>query len=274
MLAVAWQALRNRALLYAGAFVALWLGVSLVAATGLILSARSGVPTVSRFGAATVVVTADPVLHLPAPSARPGTPGRHYQTTLPVAPMLAVSQVRHLARLPGVSLAVADRTFPVQVLGRDGRVVQVPDTQSDGHGWASASFGPYRLAAGSPPATADQVVLDGRLAAAGGYSVGAAVRLLTPGGPVDVHVSGITAPVRTTDASVFFTGIRAGQLSGYPGQASAAVLTPRAEPPRPRWPPWSAARSPDCGSSPARRGHVPSLTLSVRRSPRRAGCSP
>lgn len=227
MLGVAWGTIRSRPGLFAGSFVALALGVTMIAATGLVIASRYATAAVSRFGSGTVVVTASPVVRIPEPGTRPGGAARFYTLVLPVPPALSLAEAGRLGHLDGVARAVADRSFSVQVLAPAGAgMVTVADAQPQGHGWPSASFGPYRLAAGTPPRTAAQVVIDGRLAAAAHLRTGGTVRLLTPAGPVTAQVSGVTAMAGTTEAPVFFTAARAAQLSGTPGQVSAAVLAP------------------------------------------------
>jgi putative ABC transport system permease protein len=203
---MAWQNIRNRPSAFAGAFLALALGVAMIAAAGMVLAAEPTGDRVSRYGSGTVVVT--------APSLATATTGR-----LGGTPGLSPSVLDRLAKLSSVDGIVADRSVEPRILaGR--RVVQVADTYLRGHGWSSASFGPYRLATGTPPRADDEVVLDGRL----GVPVGAEVTVLTDAGPASYRVTGTTRPVNSAETPAFFTDTRAEQLAA--GRVDGAVLLP------------------------------------------------
>lgn len=202
MLRMAWQSIRTRPSMFAGAFVASALGVMLVAAAGMVLAAEPNADRVSRYRSGTVVVT--------APSRAPAATGRLGGTA-----GVSANLLDRLARLSDVDTVVADRVVEPRLATGE----QVPDTYLRGHGWSSASFGPYRLATGGPPRTDGEVVVDGRL----GVRTGDEVTVLTEDGPAPYRVSGTTRPVNSAEAPVFFTDSRAAQLSG---RVDAAVLMP------------------------------------------------
>ncbi|MBE1489080.1 ABC transporter permease [Plantactinospora soyae] len=181
MLTVA--ALRARWSRLLGPFVALCLGVALMSMTALVLvSANPQVP--DRYAGTEVLVAGPTVAEVSGtfPERRPWSPRR------------AAELVDRLAAIPGVRAAVPDRSFYAQAV-LDGRPVGEPAvTDPQGHGWSSAALAPYRLVAGSPPARADEVVLDRALA----LDPGTTVTLLTATGPARYTVSG------TVDGAGFF----------------------------------------------------------------------
>ena len=64
MLRISWQTLRSRRGALTGAFVAIWLAVTLAYATGLLMSGALGAPGPGRFAAADAVVRADPTVRV------------------------------------------------------------------------------------------------------------------------------------------------------------------------------------------------------------------
>src|SRR3954470_19462521 len=62
MLRISLQTLRARRATLAGAFVAIWLAVTLACATGLLMAAALGPPGAGRLAAADAVVRADPTV--------------------------------------------------------------------------------------------------------------------------------------------------------------------------------------------------------------------
>ncbi|WP_199512964.1 ABC transporter permease [Nucisporomicrobium flavum] len=171
-MSLAWTMVRHRFAAFAGTFVAIALGVAVVAgATTLWASSRPEAP--ARYGASPVLV------HSPSVgTGRDGYPD-HRSWTAAHARELAA----RLAALPGVTAAVADPAFYVQrVVG--GRATGDPDTaRSDGHAWSSAVLGGYRLTAGEAPRRAGEVAL-------GGVAPGARIDVLTGRGPATWTVTG------------------------------------------------------------------------------------
>ena len=197
----------------ASAFVAVAIGVTLVAAATLLLaSGRPQVP--DRLARAAVVVQSPEA----GASADPFVPTRPWSATA------AAELVGRLAGLPDVVAAVPDRTFYAQPLV-DGRPSAADTRREDacqGHGWSSAQLGGLRLTAGEPPRRPGEVVVDSAL----GLRAGAPVTLLTAVGPESYTVTGLVdgPGVHVADevAAALAPGVRAIGL----------VLAPDADPER------------------------------------------
>jgi putative ABC transport system permease protein len=145
-----------------GAFVAVTLGVTVVACSCLLLVAgRPVVP--DRWARAAVVVQ--------SPEAE--SPANPFPPTVPWSAEAAEALAARLAALPGVAAAIPDRTFYAQPLGDD-RI-------TEGHGWSSVRLGGARLVAGRPPQRPGEVVLD---------RAPGPVTLLTATGPATYTVTG------------------------------------------------------------------------------------
>jgi putative ABC transport system permease protein len=200
MLTVALNTLRDRWSGFAGTFLGLALGVTLMAAVGVAmtgsLNARGDAPL--RYAAAPVVVTAADQLTVTSAG---------YSDHLPLSNSPGLSPAL-IAKVAATGRIVLDRTFYAQPAG-----VQLPGAgQPVGHAWSAAAFTPYHLTGGRAPATNDQVVLAGAQASL----VGRQVTVLTAQGPARFTVSGVTAPV-SFERAVFFT------------DAQAALLSPRVD---------------------------------------------
>ncbi|WP_330464136.1 ABC transporter permease [Micromonospora zamorensis] len=155
------------------AFVAVAIGVTLVAAATLLLaSGRPQVP--DRLARAAVVVQ----------SPEAGASADSFVPTRPWSATATAGLVGRLAALPGVAAAVPDRTFYAQPL-IDGRPAG-SDTH-EGHGWSSAQLGELRLTNGEPPRRPGEVVVDRAL----GLRTGAPVTLLTAVGAESYTVTGL-----------------------------------------------------------------------------------
>lgn len=197
---LALRGIRLRWVTFVGSFVALVLGVGLIAATGLALAATFGAPErgPERFAAAPVVVRADGVLRVDTPT---GTRTAPLDRPGPVPPGLA-------AQLASLGRTVEDRSFPVDVMdphpGQDGgaRV---------GHPWSVAAAAPYRLATGRAPAAPGEVVVT---TGSGGprLRTGDRVRVRTPAGSEARTVVGTVAGRGFEDA-VFLTDDEAARIS-------------------------------------------------------------
>ncbi|MFG2766734.1 FtsX-like permease family protein [Streptomyces rubiginosohelvolus] len=200
MLMLALRGIRLRWVTFVGSFVALVLGVGLIAATGLALAATFDAPErgPERFAAAPVVVRADGVLRVDTPT---GTRTAPLDRPGPVPPGLA-------AQLASLGRTVEDRSFPVDVMdphpGQDGgaRV---------GHPWSVAAAAPYRLATGRAPAAPGEVVVT---TGSGGprLRTGDRVRVRTPAGSEARTVVGTVAGRGFEDA-VFLTDDEAARIS-------------------------------------------------------------
>ncbi|MFF3972330.1 FtsX-like permease family protein [Streptomyces rubiginosohelvolus] len=200
MLMLALRGIRLRWVTFVGSFVALVLGVGLIAATGLALAATFDAPErgPERFAAAPVVVRADEVLRVDTPT---GTRTAPLDRPGPVPPGLA-------AQLASLGRTVEDRSFPADIMdphpGQDGgaRV---------GHPWSVAAAAPYRLATGRAPAAPGEVVVT---TGSGGprLRTGDRVRVRTPAGSEARTVVGTVAGRGFEDA-VFLTDDEAARIS-------------------------------------------------------------
>jgi putative ABC transport system permease protein len=208
---LAWEMVRHRFAAFAGTFVAVALGVGVVAgSTSIWASSRPETP--QRLAAAPVLV------HSPSVGdTASGYPEYRSWTTDEAAGL-----IRRLAALPGVTAAVADPAFYVQ------RVVAARPTgdpeaaRTEGHAWSSAVLGGYRLTAGSAPARSGEVAL-------AGAAPGSRIDVLTARGPATWKVTGTTdGPgfyVADTTAGALSAGVRIIGLTvgGDPEQVAAAA---------------------------------------------------
>ncbi|AEK39901.1 ABC transporter permease [Amycolatopsis mediterranei] len=223
VLTLAWQTIRSRLGGFAGAFIAILCGTALVAACGVLMESglRAGVPT-QRYAAAAVVVGG-------AQTVRP--PGADALSTEQVGeqPSVPVALAGRIAAVPGVRAAVAEQSFPAQVVSRDGQVLA--GRESLGHNWDAAVLAPFTLRGGDAPATAGEVVLDADLARRADVGIGGQVRITTRSGTEAVKVSGVVDGT-SRQSAVFFTPQRAAELAGRPGQAHAigVLAEPGVEP--------------------------------------------
>ncbi|MFE4538073.1 FtsX-like permease family protein [Streptomyces scopuliridis] len=187
MLSVALRTLRSRWTTFMGSFLALSLGVGLIATMGLALAASVDAPErrPERFAGARAVVKGADTLRVPT---RIGDRVAKLDSPRPVPPSLA----RELAAL---GRTVADRTFAVRAEGGPAGLV--------GHPWSTAAFAPYRLDTGRAPRAADEAVATGDWTAPGR-------RVRTDRGTVT-----IVGTVRDLgfERALFYTDDRAAQLS-------------------------------------------------------------
>ncbi|MFC9603238.1 FtsX-like permease family protein [Streptomyces niveus] len=219
MLRLTLQGLRTRWVTFTGSFVALALGVGLIAATGLALAATFEAPHrgPERFAAAPVVVRASDTLRVATPIG---------ERTQRLADPRAVpdSLAAELARLGRM---VEDRTFPVSFTdaslggraegaeGADGGDAREGDGPV-GHPWSVAAATPYRLTDGRAPAAPGEIVVAvvarSQSRADDGVEVGDRVRVVTPAGAGSRTVVG-TVGATDFETAVFFTDAEAAQLS-------------------------------------------------------------
>ncbi|MEU9605637.1 FtsX-like permease family protein [Streptomyces sp. NPDC048057] len=187
MLSCALHALRARWITFVGSFVALALGVALIAVMGLALASSLDAPDrgPERFAAAPVVVKGQDVLEVSTPL---GT--RSHELAQPRAVPDAV-----VARLRSLGAVVEDRSFAVRARGGPVDLV--------GHPWSTAAFAPYALDAGRAPRAPDEVVVSGGWARPG-------TSVTTDRGTV--RVVGTVAGLGFENA-VFFADARAAELS-------------------------------------------------------------
>lgn len=203
MLSVALGTLRTRWTSFAASFVALALGVALIAVMGTALAATLDAPEQppERFAVAPVVVQGARTLRVPT---------THGVRTEPLARPRPVP-ARTVAALRRLGTVVGDRAFPVRVTGGPDGVV--------GHPWPTAAYAPYSLVTGRAPQADDEVV-----ATAGWTRTG--TRLRTARGTVRVVGTAAAAPPRGTrsgpggpagtapfETALFYTTHRAARLS-------------------------------------------------------------
>ncbi|MEV7413856.1 ABC transporter permease [Streptomyces sp. NPDC089919] len=187
MLSTTLRTLRTRWVTFVGSFLAVSLGVALIAAMGLALASSLDAPDrgPERFAAAPVVVKGRDTLQVPTPV------GERSQKL--AQPRAVPEDV--VAKLRGLGTVVEDRSFAVRAEGGPAGLV--------GHPWSTAAFAPYHLDAGRPPEAADEVVVTGDWA-----RPGTGVR--TDRGTV--RVVGTVAGLGIENA-VFYTDTRAAELS-------------------------------------------------------------
>jgi putative ABC transport system permease protein len=223
VLRIASQMLRVRGATLAGAFVAIWLAVTLAYAAGLLLTGALSPPGAGRFAAADAVVRADPRVEL-----------GHDLGSLDVspAPRLDDAVVARVAAVPGVARAVGDIAFAAGARDAAGRPVDLAGRPLYGHAWDGAVLTPYELRSGAAPRARDEVVVDART----GVGVGDRIRVSAPGGDGDYRVAGVaSAPAGVgREQALFFATGTARELSGAPEQVSSVgvVAAPGTSGPR------------------------------------------
>ncbi|GAA3310782.1 hypothetical protein GCM10020295_78750 [Streptomyces cinereospinus] len=187
MLSTTLRTLRTRWVTFAGSFVALSLGVALIAVMGLALASSLDAPErgPERFAAAPVVVKGQDTLVV---STSIG------DRTQKLAQPRAVPDGT-VAKLRDLGTVVEDRSFAVRA--EDGPADLV------GHPWSTAAFAPYRLDAGRAPEAADEIVVSGDWARPG-------TRVRTGDGTM--RVVGTVTGLGFENA-VFYTDARAAELS-------------------------------------------------------------
>src|SRR3954469_13513967 len=214
MLRISLQTLRARRGTLAGAFVAIWLAVTLACATGLLMAGALGAPGAGRLSAADAGVRAAPTVTI-------GRGEDAEALDVVPAPRLPVATVARAAAVPGVARAIRDVAFAAGAWDAGGRLLDAAHADRlVGHGWDSAALTPFRLAAGRAPGGPREVVADTRL----GTRVGAPLRLVPPSGDARYRVSGLADSAGAGDESqtaVFFTPAAAAKLSGAAGRVNA-----------------------------------------------------
>jgi putative ABC transport system permease protein len=182
MLSVVLGTLRGRWVTLTGTFVALALGVALIATMGLGLAATLHAPGQhpERLAGAPVVVRGPDEVRI----------GDH---TRPLAqpPGVPAEVVRALA---ATAPTTVDRSFPIS----DGLT---------GHPWSVAAYGGYRITAGHQPRNPDEVVIAGAPSA-----VGAVRSVRTPAGVSSRTVVGVVPP-SGFEQPMFFLDSEAAKLS-------------------------------------------------------------
>ena len=175
---IAFAMVRHRLRSVLGGFIALTLGVALLAASAIVIaSARPTVPP--RYENASVLAV-------------PGEAGTRSDDFTVARAVWSVDEadvlVEEIARGDGVTDAVAEHRFQVQVMDGDRILGDAVDGDPNGAGWSSFVLGSTKLLDGAGPSGDDEVVLP----ASHGRSVGDTVDVLTAGAEWPMTVSGIT----------------------------------------------------------------------------------
>lgn len=206
MIALAWRTARARKAALAGSFIALALGVALLAAMALTLASTVGATGQPRwYTRPDVVVAGTNVISV----ARGSGDNRETQTVRPaharaIPPVLA----RQLSALN--AQMTVDYAASATAAGAPGGTL---------HPWSAAALHDYAWAAGGPPADAGQIVLT----APSRYRPGDGVTVQTVAGPRRFTVSGV---IRTTaPAALYATDKVAASLAR--GRIGAVALTAR-----------------------------------------------
>lgn len=211
MLDLTWKMMRARPGGLAGAFVALLGAAALITACGTLLqSGLSPGAAPERYAGADAVVGGPTSV----PIARNGKTKSKPLTERAPLPAELVGRV---ARVPGVRAAIADRSFPADLVDRKGAVV----SGGSGHGWASAALRPGALASGRAPAGRGEVVLDKGLARRAGVATGDSVQVMAGAAPVAYRVSGVTTASGGRRPGLYFAEPEAVRLSGQPRTVDA-----------------------------------------------------
>ena len=178
-----------------GSLVALAMSAFIIViAASFIGTGSQATGTVDRLAGAAVVVTGSQQLTIRADSASETVP-------LPDYRRLPATLATRISALPGVEAAIPDESFPIALMLPGGQVFSgSARAPLAGHSWASAKLTPFRLAAGSPPVTAGQIVVGAQLARQAGLRVGSQVRLTGQGLPA-LRVTGIASDGRADAAS-------------------------------------------------------------------------
>uniref|UniRef100_A0AAU2VUG9 ABC transporter permease n=1 Tax=Streptomyces sp. NBC_00008 TaxID=2903610 RepID=A0AAU2VUG9_9ACTN len=207
MLSLVLRGIRTRWVTFAGSFVALALGVGIVAATGLALAATFDAPHQGpeRFAAAPVLVRGEDRLRVDTPI---GVRTRPLTDPRPVPAELA-------AELAGLGRTELDRTFPVTL----GTARPAGDGEKAvGHPWPVAAAAPYRLVSGRAPAASGEVVVTAADGSAPDTDpeTGDRITVATPAGSGTRTVVGTVRPAHGPtgfETAVFFTEAEAARIS-------------------------------------------------------------
>src|SRR3954451_22881735 len=133
MLRISLQTLRARRGSLAGAFVAIWLAVTLASATGLLMAGAARPPGAGRLAATDAVVRADPTVTI-------GHGEDAERVDVIPAPRLPAESVEPAPAVPGAARAVAAIAFPAGAANPRGQHLDA--ARADrlvGHGWDSAA---------------------------------------------------------------------------------------------------------------------------------------
>lgn len=185
---------------------------ALLTGTGVLFESglRSHLPA-GRLGGADLVVSAQQKVQ---------TPG-DLDSALPVRRTVRRDLVGQLARLPGVTAAVGDISFPAAIVVGRGRVVSSAEPAAAGHGWSSTTLLPDHRVDGTSPRGAADVALSSADARAAGLRIGDRIRIVAGGRVADYRVAAV---VTGAPGGVFFADPTAAHLAGRDRGARAGSV--------------------------------------------------
>jgi len=212
MVTLAWRMLRQRPTSAVATFIALWFGVAVVTACGVLL--ESGIRyhgEAQRYAASSVLVAANDLRVVSGH----GENRDVQRLALPDRGRLDAGLTAQAAALPGVQRAIADVATPTQVLAPTGTA----GVDAQVHPWSAAALAPFTLRFGTAPTQGTDVVLDAATASRLNAHPGSQVRLALPDGVRTFTVSGVAAPTgaEPADLTAFLTDSQARAVSGHPG---------------------------------------------------------
>ncbi|MFF5856491.1 ABC transporter permease [Streptomyces sp. NPDC012751] len=226
MLRYALRTVRARKAGFLGAFLALMCAAALITACGTLLdTGLRGTIRTERYAATPVLVSADQYVRRTTVKHKKGkTKVKHKAKPIAERAWLPEHLRDGLARTPGVARVVPELTFlaqPSTPVGTGGRAAY-------GHAWDSAALTSYRLAAGRAPRTADDLVIDGDLAARARLRTGDRLTVQSTRAPRTYRISGIATPATPVrhQTSLFFSAAEARRLAAHPGQVTAFGVLP------------------------------------------------
>ncbi len=146
-------------------------------------------------------------------------------------PRLDATLVDAITQVDGVDEAAVVINGYAQVVGPDGEPVgDLARHPAFASNWVTVGdLNPFTLSSGTPPAHADEIVIDKATADTTGYRLGDVTTVLTPQAPREFTISGIAmfgdadSPAGAT--AVLFTDATAEELLATPGQADAIAIT-------------------------------------------------
>jgi putative ABC transport system permease protein len=216
MIALAWHTARARSASLAGSFIAMALGVALLAVMTLILASTIGAPSHPRwFTKPDVVVAGDNSVTVTVGS---GEDRETSAVTTGESRAVPGALARHLAALGATT--VVDYAGYAATAGVPGNTV---------HPWSAAALHGYTWVSGGPPHQAGQLVLT----APARFRPGDQVVVQTAAGPRRFTVSGVirtTAPAAMYASDAAAAGLAAGRidavaLTARPGEPPGSLTT-------------------------------------------------
>lgn len=210
MLRLALQTARHRVAALLAVACATLGGAALVTGIGVIAESGlfSHVP-VERLARADIVVSAEQSYQ----------PPQDLPISLPERGRVPADLTDRLSRLPGVTAAFGDVSFPATLLSSQGNPVTVGDPGVAGHGWSATKLSDQPRVTGRPPAAVGELAIDESTAAAAGVSPGDQVQVVAAGRTATYRITATVAAVQT---GLYFSDDTAIQLAGR-GQDTRTV---------------------------------------------------